>query len=225
MTALQEQARALGDPTRHQLFEYLVHARRPVAIAELAEHLGVHHNAVRQHLAKLTAAGLVRAGSHASGGPGRPRLMYEVAPEADGRWREGDPYQRLASLLGEMVATGDAPEDVGRRFGHVLADAAHRSEDDASGALERIVDALADQGFAPRVEPHDDDPASQVVIRLDWCPFSAVAAERPEIVCRLHHGITVGLADGAPDLTVDELVVRDPHRAGCEIRLSMPTRR
>ncbi|MHB1137972.1 MAG: helix-turn-helix domain-containing protein, partial [Microthrixaceae bacterium] len=50
---LQVQARALGDPTRHSIFRYLAASDAPVGVAELTEHLGVHHNAIRQHLTKL----------------------------------------------------------------------------------------------------------------------------------------------------------------------------
>ena len=35
MTSLQEQARALGDPTRHRIFRYLVEADHPVGVAEV----------------------------------------------------------------------------------------------------------------------------------------------------------------------------------------------
>ena len=57
MTTLQEQARALGDPTRHGIFRYVADAQRPVDIAELTDYFGVNHNAIRQHLAKLVSAG------------------------------------------------------------------------------------------------------------------------------------------------------------------------
>jgi DNA-binding transcriptional ArsR family regulator len=35
MTTLQQQARALGDPTRHEVFRYLADASGPVDVAEL----------------------------------------------------------------------------------------------------------------------------------------------------------------------------------------------
>jgi len=53
MSSLQLQARALGDPTRHELFRYIVDAGHPVDIDELTEHLGLHDNAIRQHVAKF----------------------------------------------------------------------------------------------------------------------------------------------------------------------------
>lgn len=53
MSAVQEQARALGDPTRHAIFRNIAEAGGPVGVAELTEQLGLNHNAIRQHLAKL----------------------------------------------------------------------------------------------------------------------------------------------------------------------------
>ena len=76
MTSLQQQARALGDPTRHEVFRYLVDAARPVDVPELTEHFGLNHNAIRQHLAKLVDADLVVEETAPSTGRGRPRLRY-----------------------------------------------------------------------------------------------------------------------------------------------------
>ena len=59
MNSLQVQARALGDPTRHEIFRYLIDAGDEVDVAELTNHVGLNHNAVRQHLTKLVDAGLV----------------------------------------------------------------------------------------------------------------------------------------------------------------------
>ena len=41
MTTLQQQARALGDPTRYAIFRYIAEADAPVGVAELTDHLGV----------------------------------------------------------------------------------------------------------------------------------------------------------------------------------------
>ncbi|HRE03950.1 MAG TPA: helix-turn-helix domain-containing protein, partial [Ilumatobacteraceae bacterium] len=55
------QSRALGDPTRYAVFAYLRDAPGGAGVAELTEHFGLNHNAIRQHLAKLVAASLVGA--------------------------------------------------------------------------------------------------------------------------------------------------------------------
>jgi DNA-binding transcriptional ArsR family regulator len=59
MATLQIQARALGDPTRHEIFRYVRDADRAVGVAELTDHLKFNHNAIRQHLAKLVDARLL----------------------------------------------------------------------------------------------------------------------------------------------------------------------
>src|SRR6187551_1251880 len=95
---LQEQARALGDPTRHEIFRYIADAGRPVDVAELTEHLGLNHNAIRQHLAKLVDAELVTEGQAPSTGRGRPRLHYVLHAAAESRWGVTGPYERLSLL-------------------------------------------------------------------------------------------------------------------------------
>src|SRR5436190_7668299 len=116
-TTLQQQARALGDPTRHEIFRYVADAPMPVDVPELTEHFGLNHNAIRQHLAKLVDAELVTETTAPATGRGRPRLCYEVAPAVESRWGVTGPYERLSLLLSEILRTGDSPVDVGRRAG------------------------------------------------------------------------------------------------------------
>lgn len=59
---LQQAAKALGDPTRHRIFRYVAEAVAPVGVAELTGFMSLNHNAVRQHLSVLRAAGLVVEG-------------------------------------------------------------------------------------------------------------------------------------------------------------------
>ena len=70
---------ALGDPTRHAIFERL--ADRPRAVGELASELPVSRPAVSQHLKVLKDAGLVvdrRAGN---------RRIYQLDPVGVGALR------------------------------------------------------------------------------------------------------------------------------------------
>ena len=205
---LQEQARALGDPTRHEIFRYIVAAGAPVGVAELTAHLGLHHNAIRQHLAKLVDAGLVTESTVATGTPGRPPLRYDVSPRAESRWGAVGPYQRLSLLLGEIIRTGDPPVEVGRRAGARLRVAPSGDPvDDVATALDR-------QGFEPQVRRR----RRGADIVLGCCPFAAAALADRDVVCTLHLGIAEGLAAGT-DVQVEELVVKDPRRAGCRVRL------
>lgn len=211
--SMQQQAKALGDDTRHRIFRYLADAPGGVGVGELTDHLGLNHNAIRQHLAKLVEAGLVVQGTAPAQGRGRPRQLFEVHPNADERWGVGGPYRRLSLLLVEMLRTGDDAVEVGRRAGREIDLGLHR-DDGAAQGLDR---ALASGGFDP-VLTGEDESAEFV---LGHCPFADTAAADPDTVCALHLGLAQGLADQFEGVVVDELEPHDPRRAGCRLRFRL----
>jgi predicted ArsR family transcriptional regulator len=211
---LQAQARALGDRTRHAIFRYLVEAPDGEAgVAELTAHLGLNHNAIRQHLAKLCGAGLVvEAKARPSGARGRPRLVYRVDPRADSRWNVVGPYERLSVLLTEMLRSGDSAVDVGRR-----SVAAYGAT--ATDPVDAVAEVMAREGFEPVVERRE---GGRVDIVLQSCPFASAVEADPATVCGLHLGIAEGVAEvtgGA--VAVDRLVPHDPRRAQCRLHLDV----
>ena len=207
---LQEEARALGDPTRHAIFRYVAGAPTPVDVAELTSLFGLNHNAIRQHLAKLVDTGLLTERTARAGGPGRPRLVYELAPGVESRWGVTGPYERLSMLLTEVIRTGASPLEVGRRAGHrykVPPGSAGDEVDDLAAAMTK-------QGFEPEV--HREGGRTEVVLHA--CPFASVASADPDVVCQLHLGIAEGLAEGT-DVLVEDIARQDPYKAGCRVRM------
>ncbi|HET9731973.1 MAG TPA: helix-turn-helix domain-containing protein, partial [Acidimicrobiales bacterium] len=118
MEDVQQEARALGDPTRHRLFRYIAESSAPVSVAELTDYVQLNHNAVRQHLAVLKDSGLVVEELEDRSRPGRPRLLYRLHPEAPERWGASGAYPWLATLLAGAVRRGQDPRQVGRQDGH-----------------------------------------------------------------------------------------------------------
>lgn len=210
MRTQQLQARALGDPTRHAIFRYLADEGGRVNVAELTGHIGLHHNAIRQHLAQLVAANLVVESTAAPTGRGRPRLVFEVAPSVDSRWGVTGPYEQLSLLLSEIIRTGDTPVDVGRRAGSATVHAPAVGPDPA----EAMGDRMARYGFAPEREGSGDD----VDLVLHVCPYETTAAADPDTVCGVHLGLAYGIADSIGGIIVDDLVRRDPRQAHCVLR-------
>lgn len=70
--SLQQEARALGDRTRHRIFRSIADAERPVDVAELTNFVQLNQNAVRRHLAILKESNLVVEEVEARVRPGRP---------------------------------------------------------------------------------------------------------------------------------------------------------
>jgi predicted ArsR family transcriptional regulator len=207
---LQEQARALGDPTRHAIFGHIAESDGPIGVAELNERFPLNHNAIRQHLAKLVAAGLVVESRVRGGGRGRPRLAYEVNPATQGQWGTTGAYERLSRLLVEIIRTGLTPEEVGRRAADVF-----RVPTPSGDVVADISAAMARQGFAPEVKPTRD--GAEIV--LGTCPFATVATADRATICSLHLGIAEGLAEDDPRASVRELVAYDPRKANCRLRI------
>lgn len=212
MTTLQEQAKVLGDPTRHEIFRYIADASRPVDIAELTAHLGLNHNAIRQHLSKLLHADLVVESRAPARGRGRPRFVYRVHPATESRWGVMGPFERLSLLLTEMIRTGDTAVEVGRRS--VQGGEVATSED----PVAVVVEAMQRHGFDPTVRTRGD----RIEVTLDTCPFATAALVDPDTVCSIHLGIAQGVADVTGGrVVVDELVPHDPRRARCRLLLHL----
>ena len=214
MSSLQLQARALGDPTRHAVFRFVVDADHQVGVAELTEHLGLNHNAIRQHLAKLVEAGLLRETTATPQGRGRPRLLYEPDPSVDSRWGVAGPCERLSIMLTEMIASGESPEVVGHRTGQRLVASGAGSHGEPLDGIAELVAQMDRQGFEPSVEETGDG----VDVVLGTCPFAAAADTDADTICGLHLGMARGIADATGDVIVDGLVRNDPHRAQCRLR-------
>ena len=206
---LQREARALGDPTRHRLFRYIAEAPAPVGVAELTALVGLNHNAVRQHLAVLKEAGLVVEEVEVRTRPGRPRLLYRMHPEADGKWGASGPYAWLATLLSEAVRRRLEPRQVGRQEGHRRG--AERAG--TGDSLDLLEDEIERLGFRPtRVERR-----GKVELVFRRCPFAEVAKADPATICQLHLGMAEGLVEGLGGLEVEGLAQRDPRKAGCRL--------
>jgi predicted ArsR family transcriptional regulator len=203
------QAEALADPTRFAAYQHIRRADEPLTVAEITAAVGVHHTAVRSHLAKLRDAGLITESHAEPTGRGRPKLLYT----ADSMFgAERDPYRELASMLARVVREGSTPRAVGAAAGRdaALHDAATHLD-----TVDLIEREARDLGFDPVRRGRPGRP--ELVLR--HCPFADVAADDPDSVCSLHLGVAEGIAGSRGDVEVLGMVVRDPHRAGCRLQM------
>jgi predicted ArsR family transcriptional regulator len=179
---------------RDAIVEALREAHGGLDAAELGRRLGLHPNTVRWHLGVLAGQGVITSGPERRGGRGRPTIVYRLTP--DGAARDRDEYRLLAELLTATVAgmpdAGERSYATGAAWGRELAGG-------SEPALETVVDLLDDQGFAATTDGE--------TIEMRRCPFWALAASSPEVVCTLHHGIIDGALEAAGgELAVDELL-------------------
>ncbi len=219
MTDVRDQGRALGDRTRYAIFETLRDAADPLTVAQLAAQFALHPNAIRLHLGKLRDASLVIEETAAPQGRGRPALLYRVSPGAVERWESATPHEELSLMLLEMLEEGRSPREVGRKAGARLAASLDRSG--RADPVDLLVGVTRQLGFEPRLPAASAPRGEDEEIVLHRCPFAVGAERAPQIVCELHRGLAEGVWAGS-DLQVTDLVVRNPHQAGCRLRYRAP---
>ena len=178
----------LPQSTRAQIVTLL--RRSGLTANEIAAHLGLTHNAVRGHLARLLREGLVREGGRQRG-VSRPAVVYEIVPEAEAVFSKAYiPFvANLLRVLRERMPPGELDEVmhlVGRRF------AAEWPK--LRGELPERVEAasllLEELGALNTVEPSNGG----LVIRGYGCLLSAAVHGRPE-VCRAMESLLAELLE------------------------------
>ncbi|MGE3238530.1 MAG: helix-turn-helix transcriptional regulator [Thermoleophilia bacterium] len=209
--ARHTRAASLARPAARRIAAVLETSRRPMTAQELADALGQHHTGVRVQLRALERAGVVEGAIDPPHGRGRPTRRYTLTPDPGERESVG--HRELVRLLMGLVRqTGLGPEDV-ERFGERQGWAVPEPE----GGVGELWRAFERMGFAPRWAAAG--PPSDLV--LERCPFAdGVEAPGGEVICLLHRGLARGIARRAsPDLAITELVIEDPRRAGCRLRV------
>lgn len=168
--------------TQRRLLRRLLQSPQGASVEELCNALGVTHNAVRQHLTALTAAGFVERGEARSSG-GRPRAVYVLLPA--GRELFPRNYALIAGgMLEHLYAHADAGAvqamlvEMGTKLGKAASQIIRDSDDPQAiaSALAEQLDALGYEAHALRRDQRGEVEA--------WnCVFHALAKAHPD-VCR-----------------------------------------
>ena len=179
--------RALADPRRAELVTALEEALGALDASELGRRVGLHANTVRWHLGILEDAGVVTSHAEHRDTPGRPRRVWERAP--DGVSDAEDAHSALAEALVSVVAglpTAEVDaEAAGRAWGTRAVDGAV-GEETAEGAVGALVRLLAERGFEPRRDGLE--------VSMHRCPYADLARRSPGVVCGMHRGLVEGVS-------------------------------
>lgn len=144
--------------------------RGQATIPQLAAELGLNIETVRDHLKTLTALALVRREGSLKGRPGRPEIMYGLAPDAESLFprHEGKILQEFAAYLketgNERILRDFFKRRIGSRRQEALARVKHLEGRERLEAVARIFSEL---GFMATVEEQAEGPQ----LRLCHCPL------------------------------------------------------
>jgi predicted ArsR family transcriptional regulator len=194
---------------RGQVLRLLRDAGSPMAIAGIAERLGIHVNTARFHLESLVSDGRVERTTADSRNPGRPPQLFQAARRMDPKGPRH--FRVLAEVLAEVLATDPDPSSRvlaggrlwGRHQASTVTNATATDEAPEAGeSVERLMRLLDALGFAPK-RPAGGGPPQ---IALRNCPFFELAVSRSDVVCTVHLGLMQGAMQAwASPITVDRL--------------------
>jgi predicted ArsR family transcriptional regulator len=204
---------AFGDPTRRAVYLFVRDTAEGVTASQVADTFEVHPNVARHHLDKLAAGGYLEVDvdrlEHA--GAGRPSKRYRAVNSAMPMQFPVRSDDLVLSLLGEALErlpqheAEAMAEEVGRKYGHVMA--AGLTNDDVSAgqrslrsALQKVADALTAHGFAA----HTEKRQNKLRIINNHCPFGDVAIEHP-VICAVDRGMVKGMLDALYGETSPEM--------------------
>lgn len=185
---------ALADPTRRELYEYVVRRRDPVGREEAAGALGLAAHTAKFHLDRLVEAGLLtteyrRLGDRSGPGAGRPSKLYRRAEREVSISIPDRKYDLVGHILASGVERAAEGESLSSAVDHAAAETGRAAGAAvAPGDLAAFTRVLADHGFEPRVE---DD-----TVLLANCPFDTLAKSHTALVCGLNQAFVQGVADG-----------------------------
>lgn len=214
-------ARALGSPTRAEIFAHLREAGDERTVRDIASRFDLHPNVARTHLELLADAGLVRIGRRKHPGGGRPAKVYtaldgvdqtSAAPAGPVAAPAADPallVRLLASLLDGPGMDASGRVVVARAGVVTLAARAHET---AAAEGRRLVLAVGagkpERGPVPLAEAaatavralRPFAPEARVVRSgQDWADiaglrelFTLLVGVRPELADALERGLLAG---------------------------------
>jgi predicted ArsR family transcriptional regulator len=220
---------ALADGVRKRLYDVVRDAGRPISREEAARRVGISRKLAAFHLDKLVTVGLLVAGVAAEPPRrvGRAPKVYRPVDDAVEVSVPPRAYADLASILVEAIESpkpGESPVAAshrvaarrGRAAGSVAAEGV-KGRLGVERAFTLTRRALVVEGYEP-YEACESIDATDFAIRLRNCPFHALAAEVPGLVCQVNGAFLQGLLDGLGAERLEAVPVGSNGECCAEIR-------
>lgn len=211
----------LSDPTRFNIYQYIIEHHQAVSVLEIAKEFDIHPNVARLHLSKLEDVDMVTSYSHKTGKGGRPSRLYCLSDEVIQLNFPHRDYKLLSSIaLEAFVELGETGRQAlyhtGKKYGikmiHQYQSASLSEALTFEKRLQILEDAGSMLGMYPKFTFHPE--TNSIAFKIKNCPFKEIAANNHQLVCKMHHSFLKGMFE-ALFKNVD-LIEEDNMFNGCE---------
>jgi predicted ArsR family transcriptional regulator len=210
----------LDEPKRRHLYEFVTARAEPVGRDEAAAALGIGRELAAFHLDRLAAAGLLdteyrRLGGRTGPGAGRPAKLYRRSKRELNVSLPARDYERAAEVFADALERLDdegaslAVTDVARARGQASGREARREAGPRAGATRlrgALIETLGEAGYQPESVPSE----AGGTIRLDNCPYHALAATHRDLTCGMNLAWAEGLLEGLGDAGLEAHLAPEP---------------
>ncbi|SHF60834.1 helix-turn-helix transcriptional regulator [Ornithinibacillus halophilus] len=212
----------LSDPTRFNIYEYLIKNRREVTVVEIAKAFDIHPNVARLHLTKLEDINLLVSFAQKTGKGGRPSRIYKLSDEVVELNFPHRDYKMLSTIaLEAFVELGEpgkqALYNTGKKYGEKVM-MRYQTSGYENLDIERKIHILEDAGTILGMYPKFEyNPENKTVsFKVNNCPFKEVASKNNnnDMICKMHHAYLKGMFESL--FTEIELVETENMFDGCE---------
>lgn len=219
---------SLADPTRRRLYLHALSRPEGTGRDEAAEATGISRSLAAFHLDRLIADGLLvadyrRLTGRNGPGAGRPAKIYRRSSRELAFSVPPRNYELLARLFAQaLAAAGESPSEALVSAAYELGRGLGTEERRTLGprpSRDRLLEAAArvleNNGFEPCLEGGG-------CLVLGNCPFSQLASDYMDLVCRANLALIGGLAAGLAIKDVEAIPEQSP--GGCCVVLQRPPR-
>lgn len=210
----------LSDPTRFNIYQYIIQNHQAVSVLHMAKEFDIHPNVARLHLSKLEEIKLITSHFERTGKGGRPSRLYELSDEVIELTFPHRDYKLLSSIAIEsFVELGEpgrkALYQTGKKYGLEIIKQNAIPNPDVLTVEEKIKileDAGTMLGMYPQFEYESN--TKSISFKINNCPFKEVVAQDQTMICNMHHSFLEGMFEALfTDVT---LIETNNMFSGCE---------
>nr|WP_326480890.1 helix-turn-helix domain-containing protein [Virgibacillus halodenitrificans]CDQ35504.1 iron-sulfur cluster biosynthesis transcriptional regulator SufR [Virgibacillus halodenitrificans] len=192
----------LSDPTRYNIYQYLIKEHEEVNVNDIAKAFFIHPNVARLHLSKLEDIGMVVSYNLKSGKGGRPSRRYRLSDQVIELNFPHRDYKLLSSIALEAFMELGEPGKValyqtGKKYGQKLMENQHNNLQPQSITIENKMRLLEDAGTLLGMYPSFSYNEEENVIsfHINNCPFKEIASSNHTIICNMHQAFIKGMLE------------------------------